>query len=286
MHIDDEWLSWVCFWMVHGGCFLLMQVKSWRSTACTLIYLLHFYSKIFVVKYSYPRLQRISYIVHNNYLAVHERSVKNGSHCGYKASSLFVIYSRVLPFHKHGTYQKSRYISNINAEISSTSLTTTVAKLPIWVSLIPIPFACMAFLHAKPSDVLCYVIPSAIYPSVGQQSCLSPVESTPVDCSHFSLQTLSSLISIIGLSFQFGSISFIMHTWWKPLCVSLCWVSILFFVITLCPYCFEFYKQFSWGIINTCWTLHVQTFSCICMYRHFHVFACKTNNSFNVFSLE
>lgn len=36
----------------------------------------------------------------------------------------------------------------------------------------------MAFLHAKPSDVLCYVIPSAIYPSVGEQSCLSPVENT------------------------------------------------------------------------------------------------------------
>ena len=133
----------------------------------------------------------------------------------------------------------------------------------------------MAFLHAKPSDVLsalCYVIPSAIYPSVGEQSCLSPVENTLGECPYFSLQTLSSLISIIGLSFQFGSISFITHNMVKT---SLCFLVLsihLVCVITLCPYCFEFYKQFPWGIINASWTLHVQ--------RHLHVFACKTNNLF------
>ena len=37
------------------------------------------YSKVFVVKYSYPQPPKISYIAHNNYLTVHEQSVKNDS---------------------------------------------------------------------------------------------------------------------------------------------------------------------------------------------------------------
>ena len=132
---------------------------------------------------------------------------------------------------------------------------------------------CMAFLHAKPSDVLsvlCYVIPSAIYPSVGEQSCLSPVESTLGDCpisqcKHSPLWFLSlDSLSNLGQSL----LSYMVKT-------SLCFLVLsihLVCVITLCPYCFEFYKQFPWGIINASWTLHVQ--------RHLHVFACKTNNLF------